>query len=132
MGGGASPLIANAVADYCQRNLLERHIKALREQYRRRRDSALAALESHMPEGVDWTRPAGGCFIWLMLPDSLDARETAARSKEEGVWILPGHQFFAGEPTGQYLRLAYSYVPEAEIGTGIETLASVLRAQIRD
>ena len=126
MGGGANPLTANAVAAYCQQALLEPHIERLRCVYTARRDSMLRALETHMPEGVSWTRPDGGFFVWVSLPQPLCAIEIIQRTQEAGVMALAGDPFFAERPTGQFLRLAFSYVTPAKIAEGIETLGEVL------
>jgi DNA-binding transcriptional MocR family regulator len=127
MGGGANPLVANVLAEYCRRRRLEQHIAYLRDVYRKRRDAMLTALEKHMPPGVTWTRPTGGCFVWLGLPAPLRAIEVADEAKRAKLLIPVGDPFFAETPTGQYLRLAFSYVPPEEIGEGIAMLARVLR-----
>ena len=126
MGGGANPFIANVVGTYCQLGLLEPHIERLNQVYQRRRDVMLSALENHMPEGTHWTHPGGGCFVWLTLPEPLQAAEVVKRAKREGVMVLAGDPFFAEMPTGQHLRLAYSYVPAVQIAEGIEKLAQAL------
>ena len=128
MGGGANPLTANAVAAYCQQGLLESHIERLRRIYRARRDNMLEALEQSMPDGVRWTRPNGGFFVWLSLPRPFRAIEVAKRAREFGVMLLAGDPFFAEEPTGQFLRLSFSYVTPEKIAEGIETLGEVLMA----
>jgi DNA-binding transcriptional MocR family regulator len=129
MGGGANPLAASIVATYCEHGLLEPHIEGLRQAYRQRRDVALTALEEHMPPGVHWTRPGGGFFIWITLPSAHRAVDVVQRAKEAGVWILPGEPFFAEMPTGQHLRLAFSYLGPESIQQGIKSLASVLGDQ---
>jgi DNA-binding transcriptional MocR family regulator len=115
------------LATCCQEGLLEPHIEGLRQIYRQRRDAMLVALEAHMPPGVAWTMPLGGFFVWLTLPPPLLAVETRRFAREAGVWVLAGHPFFAEEPTGQHLRLAYSYVSPDGIDTGIQALAGVLK-----
>jgi 2-aminoadipate transaminase len=127
MGGGANPLMANILATYCGKGLLEPHIAGLCRLYRERRDAMLAALEAHMPADVTWTRPGGGFFIWLTLPKPLRAAEVAARAKKAKLLIPVGDPFFAQEPSGQHLRLAFSYVTPEKIREGTETLAQVLR-----
>jgi 2-aminoadipate transaminase len=127
MGGGANPLVANILATYCQQGLLEPHIQGLLQVYNERRDAMLAALESHMPEDVSWTRPGGGFFIWLTLPEPLRAAEVAAQAREAKLLIPVGDPFFAETPTGQHLRLAFSYVTPEKIEEGIATLGQVLR-----
>ena len=126
MGGGANPLTANAVAAYCQQGLLEPHIEQLHRVYRARRDSTLEALETHMPDDVHWTQPNGGFFIWLSLPKHLKSNDVTQRAKEIGVMILSGDPFFAEQPTGQFLRLAFSYVTPTKIAEGIEKLGKAL------
>jgi DNA-binding transcriptional MocR family regulator len=130
MGGGANPLIANALAHYCQGGLLEPQIEHLRQVYRRRRDVTLDALSAHMPASVDWTLPDGGVFTWLTLADPVRANSVASSARENGIMVLAGDPFFAQEPTGQHLRLAFSYVEPAQIQEGIERLSMVIRSQV--
>jgi 2-aminoadipate transaminase len=128
MGGGANPLIANALATYCQQGLLEPHIEGLRRIYRERRDVALAALAAHMPAGVRWTRPGGGFFVWITLPAPLRAADAVQQARAAGLLILGGDPFFAEAPSGQHLRLAFSYVTPEKIQEGIRILGQVLEA----
>lgn len=132
MGGGANPLVANMLADYCRQGLLEPHIRELRAVYRERRDVTLAALDAQMPPGVVWTRPAGGCFVWLSLPEPLRAAAVASRARDAGLMIPAGDPFFAELPTGQHLRLAFSYVRPDKIHEGIGVLAAVVRDLLQE
>jgi 2-aminoadipate transaminase len=127
MSGGVNPLMANILAAYCQQGLLEPHIAQLGQVYRERRDAMLDALAVHMPEGVSWTRPGGGFFIWLTLPEPLRAAEVAAQALKAKVLIPVGDPFFAEAATGQHLRLAFSYVTPDKIRDGIGTLGEILR-----
>jgi 2-aminoadipate transaminase len=131
MSGGANPLVANILAAYCQAGLLEPHVERLREVYCERRDAMLSALETCMPPGVSWTRPAGGFFIWLALPEPLRAASVATQARDAKLLIPVGDPFFAEEPTGQYLRLAFSYVTPEKIREGIEILGQVLGPDAR-
>jgi 2-aminoadipate transaminase len=126
MGGGANPLVANILSTYCQQGHLEPHIENLRLVYRERRDAMLQALARAMPEGVSWTKPGGGFFIWLRLPPPLRAEEVVKAARESELMIPVGDPFFAKAPTGQYLRLAFSYVAPSDIELGILKLAQVL------
>lgn len=128
MGGGANPLMANALAEYCQSGLLEPHIEELRQVYRQRRDVTLRALEAHMPDSVRWTQPSGGVFTWLTLAEPLRGVDVARRARDAGIMVLAGDPFFAQQSTGQHLRLAYSYVALARIEGGIKKLGQVIRA----
>ena len=105
------------------------HVARLRDIYGARRDRMLAALATHMPEGVEWTRPEGGMFIWLTLPAHMDAAELMARSlKSERVAFVPGQAFFADGSGANSLRLSFSLAHEAEIDEGIARLGRVLRS----
>jgi DNA-binding transcriptional MocR family regulator len=127
MGGGANPLVAHILATYCLQGQFESHIEHLRHVYRERRDTMLAAMAEHMPDGVTWTRPGGGFFVWLSLPPPLRAAEVVAQARDANLLIPVGNPFFAETPTGQHLRLAFSYVTPEKIETGVRILGQVLR-----
>jgi len=127
MGGGANPLAAYLVAEYCRAGKLEPHIARLRQVYRRRRDATLAALERHMPHGVTWTRPCGGFFTWLTLPKGMSVGPLQEAAREEGVLFVPGTAFFARNGGERNLRLAFSFVPPDEIEQGVRILAQIIR-----
>ncbi len=85
-----------------------------------RRDAMMSALERHLPQ-TRWSKPEGGYFTWLELPDGTDAAELMQRA--EGVTAVLGTDF-GGAPNT--LRLAYSFVSPDEIETGVERLAAAL------
>jgi 2-aminoadipate transaminase len=132
MGGGANPLVANILADFCQQGRLDSHILQLRQIYRERRDAMLSTLDSFMPTGSDWTRPNGGFFVWLHLPRSLRAVDIVSRARNERLLIPAGDPFFAEQPTGQYLRLAFSYVTTQKIEQGMELLGQLLTNALQE
>jgi 2-aminoadipate transaminase len=130
--GGANPFVAHVVAAFCQEGWLEPHIAQLVARYRARRDALLAALEREMPEGVRWTRPAGGFFVWLTLPQPLEAEAVLAEARERGVVFVPGVRFFAEASEGggrRNLRLPFSVLSEAQMAEGVKILAEVIRGQ---
>jgi DNA-binding transcriptional MocR family regulator len=129
MGGGSSPLVSNILATYCRRGLLEPHIEYLCQVYCERRDAMLEALAAHMPPGVTWTQPGGGFFVWLTLPAPFHAADVMRQANEVKLMIPVGDPFFAETPTGQHLRLAFSYVTPEKIQDGLETLGQVLRSK---
>jgi len=96
--------------------------------YRRRRDAMLAALEAHMPQGVAWTRPGGGLFVWVRLPEGMDGARLLDRAVSEAhVAFVPGAAFFHDGRGVNTLRLSYSLAGEAEIEEGIARLARLIR-----
>lgn len=105
---------------------LDRQISAARGFYRRRCGLLMEALDAHMPEGVAWTRPQGGFFSWLTLPEGADTTALAARAAEERVAFVPGRPFFCDGTGGRHLRLSYSRVEEADIDEGIKRLGALI------
>ncbi|WP_085904870.1 PLP-dependent aminotransferase family protein [Kiloniella majae] len=97
--------------------------------YSTRRDCMLAALEEHMPEGVSWTKPEGGMFIWLTLPKHLDGAELLAKSIEtQRVAFVPGHAFYADGSNRNTMRLSFSQANEETINEGIGRLGLLLKS----
>ena len=109
------------------------HIARVRAVYRTRRDRMLTALDSHMPDGVSWTRPEGGMFIWLSLPAGLDGTTLLDQAiATERVAFVPGRAFYADGSGGNTLRLAFSNSSPKDIDTGVARLGRVLRAALSD
>ncbi|HJV28886.1 MAG TPA: PLP-dependent aminotransferase family protein [Gaiellaceae bacterium] len=114
--------------EYVRRGWIEEQLAQSRALYRRKSERMLAALERHMPPGTTWTRPQGGFFSWLTLPDGVDSADLARRAVESGVGIVPGGLFFADGSGADKVRLSFSMVDEERIDEGIELLASLVRA----
>jgi DNA-binding transcriptional MocR family regulator len=81
-----------------------------------------------MPPGIAWTRPQGGFFTWLTLPDGLGAADVALRAAEHGVAVVPGGLFFPDGRGGQNIRLSFSWVEDELIDEGVARLAPLLAA----
>jgi DNA-binding transcriptional MocR family regulator len=123
----SSTLNQMAIAEVAN-TIFEDHTAKLRKTYAKRRDSMLAALEANMPEGVTWTRPEGGMFIWLTLPKHLDGGDLLRVSLEsQRVAFVPGQAFFADRSGANTLRLSYSLADDAQIAEGIKRLAAAIR-----
>jgi DNA-binding transcriptional MocR family regulator len=104
------------------------HVDAVRTCYKHRRDQMLAALEAHMPAGVTWTKPEGGMFIWLTLPEAMNGADLLADAlRSERVAFVPGGAFFADGSGANTLRLNFSSPNDAAIHEGISRLARVMR-----
>jgi 2-aminoadipate transaminase len=130
--GGTNPFVAHMVAAFCQEGWLEPHIAQLVARYRSRRDALLAALEQEMPDGVRWTHPSGGFFVWLTLPEPLDAEAVLAAVRERGVLFAPGVRFFAEGGGWRNLRLPFSFLSGDQMAEGVRILAEVIREHRTD
>ncbi|WP_370231856.1 PLP-dependent aminotransferase family protein [Cognatishimia sp.] len=108
--------------------LFETHITKLRTLYAGRRDAMLAALAQEMPEGVNWTRPEGGMFIWITLPKGLDGKTLLEHAvKSHRVAFVPGGAFFADGSGNNTIRLSFSLPPEDVIAAGVSRLAAAIK-----
>jgi 2-aminoadipate transaminase len=113
--------------EYVRRGWIDEQLVLSRELYRRKCDRMLAALARSMPPGTHWTRPRGGFFSWLTLPDGTAAADLPRRAAEHGVGIVPGTLFYPDTRGVENLRLSFSLVDEALIDEGIERLGSLVR-----
>lgn len=126
--GGANPFTAYVVAEFCRAGHLEPHVARLTARYRARRDAMLEALALAMPPGVTWTRPRGGFFVWLTLPEPLTAREVLAAAEARGITFPPGDPFFAEGGGERHIRLPFSYVDTPDILRGMDILGQAIRS----
>lgn len=121
-------IMMRTVTEALKDDYLIGHIQECRDFYRARRDVMLAALEREMPEGIHWSKPDGGFFVWITLPDHIDGQEMFRISAEHGVVVFPGKWF---DPTGEVshtIRLSFSTVPEDRIDLGIKRLGAAIRS----
>lgn len=105
----------------------EQHLGLLRHTYAARAATLLSALDRAMPAGVTWSRPQGGMFVWVRLPQGLDGKALLERAlSEERVAFVPGEPFFAQTPTCNTIRLSYSLPSDAQIQDGVARLARLI------
>jgi 2-aminoadipate transaminase len=109
---------------------LDAHIVRLRTVYGQRRDVMLAALERHLPDGCEWTRPEGGLFLWVRLPGKLDSMELLRASARRKVAFVPGQPFWVGPPVRNTLRLNFSNSTEARIEEGVRRLGLTIKTAV--
>ncbi|MBZ9962788.1 PLP-dependent aminotransferase family protein [Mesorhizobium sp. BR1-1-2] len=124
-----SPSINQIVMHRAAEAVFEAQVEKLIGAYRERRDGLLGALEANMPEGVTWSRPEGGMFVWVTLPEGTDATALLARSvKEARVAFVPGSAFFADGTGRNTLRLSFTLADRRAVSEGIPRLAALLKA----
>ena len=120
-----------AVREYLTTQPWREQIKDFRELYRTRRDALLESLDQLMPDGCTWTHPAGGFFVWLTLPEGLDAKAMAPRAIAERVAYVPGTGFYADGTGHRHMRLSYCFPEPHRIREGVRRLAGVVEQEIR-
>jgi 2-aminoadipate transaminase len=125
--GGTSPFASNVAAEYAASGELAEHVVELVGIYRTRRDTMIDALTSEMPDGVEWSVPNGGFFLWLTLPEGADAVSMLPEARAHGVDFLPGTGCYFDGTGRQNIRLSYSFADEEAIRRGIKILGGVMR-----
>lgn len=119
-----------AVSTYLATHDWQGQIKQFQETYRERRDAMLEALADHMPAGATWTRPEGGFYVWLTLPEGLDAKAMLPRAVTERVAYVPGTAFYADGFGSRCMRLSYCHPSPERIREGVRRLAAVVQAEL--
>jgi 2-aminoadipate transaminase len=114
--------------EVAQDNFLDEHKMVIRQTYKERRDVMLAAMAEHFPLGVYWTRPEGGLFLWVTLPDWLDAADLLEKAIAHKVAFVPGMAFHpSSAKTGHNTcRLNFSNAQPEQIAEGIKRLGMVI------
>jgi DNA-binding transcriptional MocR family regulator len=117
-------LLAQAtVHEFLRRGRFEPNLERIRGLLRGRRDAMLEALAGEFDGAARWSRPEGGYFLWLDLPEDVDAADLLARAEAAGVTFVKGADF-GGPPSAA--RLAFSYVSPDRIREGIRRLAALV------
>ena len=115
------------VAEVMKDGFLGRHVPTIRALYKLQRDAMLAAMQREMPAGVEWNTPAGGMFLWVRLPEGMNAIDLLPKAVERNVAFVPGWAFYAGEADVRTLRLSFVTPSAEQIGIGIAALAAAIR-----
>ncbi len=125
--GGTSPFASHVAAEYAASGDLEQHVGDLIDIYRSRRDTMTAALQSEMPEGIEWSEPNGGFFLWLTLPAGYDSVDMQPEARAHGVDFLPGAGCYFDGSGRRNIRLSYSFADDDAIRRGVKILAGIIR-----
>lgn len=121
-------MVAN---DICQRGFLRQHVKRIRDTYRERCGVMLAAMDKYLPPQVKWTRPQGGLFLWVTLPDGVDAMDVLKNAVQEKVAFIPGFAFYPDGVGGKNaLRLTFATASPQMIEEGIKRLGKAIEKEL--
>jgi 2-aminoadipate transaminase len=133
--GGSNPLIQQIVYDFCRSDAFEAHATRVQDTYRAHRDRMVEAFARDFPEArIEVAH--GGYYVWASLPAGADGDALAKKAAEDGVNIIPGSKFFAGQggypsntkPGRDHIRLSYSYATLEQIDEGVRRLGQAYRA----
>jgi len=110
---------------------LQGHVRQIRQVYRERRDIMLDAMARHFPPDVRWTRPHGGLFLWVTLPEAVDAAVVLEKAVAKKVAFVPGTAFYPDGGGHNTFRLNFSNAQPEQIEIGIKRLGEVLATALR-
>jgi 2-aminoadipate transaminase len=115
------------VAEYMSRGLLPKQVEKICALYGKKLEAMLKALEEYMPEGVEWSKPEGGLFLWVKLPRKMSANELFPKAIENKVAYVVGSAFHCNGKGQNTMRLNFSFSSEQQIDEGIKRLAKMIR-----
>lgn len=125
--GGSCPMLQRIVVQLLRNGKMDQHVATLTTVLRGHRNAMIDTIREHLPD-TSVHVPHGGYFLWVRLPPGIDANELVRRAVKEGVSIISGRLCFAEEPSGSFVRLAYSFSTPAEIAEGIKRLGRAYAA----
>ena len=112
---------------YIENYDLDAHVEKIKALYRHRRDVIIESMEKMMPEGVKWTHPEGGLFLWLTFPQGVSAAQVFMKCIEKNVAGVTGDAFFPNGKTDRNMRINYSNMPDEKIVEGIRRMSEAIK-----
>jgi DNA-binding transcriptional MocR family regulator len=119
-----------AISTYFATQPWQEQIVRFRDLYRERRDAMLGSLAETMPAGTTWTKPGGGFYVWVTLPQGLDSKAMLPRAITAQVAYVPGTAFYADGFGSWCLRLSYCFPTPERIVEGVHRLGEVIRQEL--
>jgi len=106
---------------------VEKHLKMIRKMYKIQRDCMVAMIKKYFPSDVKYTKPEGGMFLWVILPEGMSSMELFEAAIDENVAFVPGEAFYSEDPQKNTLRLNFSNSDEKKIEEGIKRLGNAIK-----
>jgi 2-aminoadipate transaminase len=122
--------VQKITARYMEKGLLDVNLKKTIALYRERRDHMLRCLREFMPEGVKWTEPEGGLFLFVTLPPSMDAAKLLERAIKQNVAFVCGSVFYCNNEGQNTMRLNFSFAGPEDTCKGVSRLADAIREEM--
>ena len=118
------------LSQYLQDNDLDAHVEKTRLLYKAKAEHMMACMEKYFPEGVTYTKPEGGMFIWATMPDGIRAVDVQREAIKNGVAVCAGDPFYEYERGVSSMRINFSNSSDEAIDKGIKILADTIRSMI--
>jgi 2-aminoadipate transaminase len=117
-------------ADFLASGEFYKHVDMVKKVYKKKKDAMLDVLQKYMPEGVTWTKPEGGLFLWVKLPEYMSADDMFEDAIKENVAYVIGSAFHCDGSGKNTMRLNFSYATMDEIEEGIKRLATAIKKRM--
>jgi 2-aminoadipate transaminase len=115
------------LATYIQQGKMKQTIEKAIDCYKPKCAAMLKAMEKYMPQGISWSKPTGGMFFWVKLPENIDAKDIFMEAIEHNVAYVIGRPFHCDNSGGNTMRLNYSFPSIPQIDQGVQQLAQVIK-----
>ncbi|BAX80073.1 aminotransferase-like domain-containing protein [Labilibaculum antarcticum] len=122
-----SPFVQKIAAKYLEKGLFDKNLKGIIKMYHHKRDVMLTSFEEFMPKGVSWTKPEGGLFLFLNLPEDLDAEDLFEIAIQKNVAFVLGSVFHCDGSGKNTMRINFSFVDEEQNRIGVQRLAESIK-----
>ncbi len=125
-----SAFVQKIAAKYIESGLFDKNIQRTINMYRDKRNAMLSSLEKYMPEGVQWTHPEGGLFLFVTLPEGMDSEKLFLRAIEKNVAFVLGNAFYCDGGGKNTMRLNFSFMSIENNIEGIRRLAEAVKEEM--
>lgn len=116
---------------YIEKGYLDQNLAKINASYKEKRDAMVAAFHKYMPEGVKWTEPEGGLFLFMTLPEHIDAQDLFEVAIKENVAFVPGTVFYCDGKGKNTLRLNFSFMSKEKNEEGARRLANAIKKMMK-
>lgn len=119
--------------EFMNRGYMEPHIEKIKAMYKRKRNIMLSAMDKNFPEGLTWTKPEGGMFSWVTMPEHMDSKLILMRAiKEDNVAFVIGSAFYPDGSGKNHMRLNFSHSSDDKLEEGIRRLGVTLKKEMEE
>jgi 2-aminoadipate transaminase len=122
-----SPFVQKISAKYIEKGYFNKRLKQTIQNYKEKKNIMITAFEKYMPEGVTWTNPEGGLFLFVTLPEYMDAQELFLNAIKKKVAFVVGSVFHCDGSGKNTMRINFSYASKEQNEEGVKRLAQAIR-----
>ncbi len=126
-----SSFVQKIAAKFFDKGYFDRNLQLIIKSYGEKRDSMLAAFKKYMPDGVKWTEPEGGLFLFVTLPEYMNSEELFKVAIEENVAFVPGAPFHCDGSGKNTMRINFSYMSKEMNEEGVKRLAKAIQKSMK-